>query len=173
MPHGQRFYAARLLAGETVWRLSAPVHSADQCPPRAPSVLIGGHPSARHVQAPHARSPAPSARSGCRTDFPHHGAAQELATHHGHHPAVADEEAHFWPREAVPVDHTRVEHDPSCFAFLRGAARPAGRGDSPGMARFVILEGEGESIDGLCATLMRVIRRCFPVPPYRARWSIY
>src|SRR3954453_14689236 len=33
-----------------------------------------------------------------------------------------------------------------------------------------ILEGEGESIDGVRTTLVRVIRRCFPAPPYRARW---
>src|SRR5690242_233956 len=33
-----------------------------------------------------------------------------------------------------------------------------------------ILEGEGESIDGVYTTLVRVIRRCFPAPPYRARW---
>ena len=50
------------------------------------------------------------------------------------------------------------------------AARSAGRSDAPGMARSVILEGEGESIDGVCTTLVRVIRRCFPAPPYRARW---
>jgi hypothetical protein len=38
------------------------------------------------------------------------------------------------------------------------------------MAGSVILEDEGESIDGVCATVVRVIRRCFPAPPYRPRW---
>ncbi len=33
------------------------------------------------------------------------------------------------------------------------------------MARSVILEGEGESIDGVCTILVRVIRRCFPALP--------
>ena len=56
------------------------------------------------------------------------------------------------------------------FRSFAGAARSAGRSDAPGMARSVILEGEGESIDGVCTTLVRVIRRCFPAPPYRARW---
>ena len=58
------------------------------------------------------------------------------------------------------------------FRSFAGAARSAGRSDAPGMARSVILEGEGESIDGSCTTLVRVIRRCFPAPPYRARWPI-
>src|SRR4051812_38437247 len=38
------------------------------------------------------------------------------------------------------------------------------------MARSVILEGEGGSIEGVCTTLVRVIRRCIPAPPYPARW---
>src|SRR3954470_21897727 len=71
----------------------------------------------------------------------------------------------------VPTEVQAVSHHemPSCFAVLRDAARSAGRSDAPGMARSVILEGEGESIDGVCTTLVRVIRRCFPAPPYRAR----
>jgi hypothetical protein len=47
-----------------------------------------------------------------------------------------------------------------------------GRGDAPGMARSVILGCEEESIDGSCTTLVRVIRRCFPAPPYRPRWPV-
>src|SRR3954465_8439594 len=39
------------------------------------------------------------------------------------------------------------------------------------MSRSVILEREGESVGGLCTTLVREIRRCFPAPPYRARWA--
>jgi hypothetical protein len=49
---------------------------------------------------------------------------------------------------------------------------PVGRGDAPGMARSVILGCEEESIDGSCTTLVRVIRRCFPAPPYRPRWPV-
>jgi hypothetical protein len=54
-------------------------------------------------------------------------------------------------------------------SFAGGVARSACRGDAPVMARSAILECEGESIDGVCTTLVRVIRRCFPAPPYRAR----
>jgi hypothetical protein len=59
----------------------------------------------------------------------------------------------------------------SCFAvLLRLLPGPQVVATRPGMARSVILEGEGESIDGVCTTLVRVIRRCFPAPPYRVRW---
>jgi hypothetical protein len=58
----------------------------------------------------------------------------------------------------------------SCFAFLLEVLPgSAGRGDAPVMAGSAILECEGESIDGVCTTLVRVIRRCSPAPPYRAR----
>jgi len=56
------------------------------------------------------------------------------------------------------------------FRSLGVLPGPVGRSDAPGTARSVILEGEGENIDGVCTTLVRVIRRCFPAPPYRARW---
>ena len=80
--------------------------------------------------------------------------------------------ADFHPlnRPSEPAEAATEPARPSCFAFLLEVLPgSAGRGDAPVMARSAILECEGESIDGVCTTLVRVIRRCSPAPPYRAR----
>jgi hypothetical protein len=44
--------------------------------------------------------------------------------------------------------------------------------DTPVTARLLVVEAEEGSIDGSYTTLVRVIRRCFPMPRYRARYPI-
>ena len=67
----------------------------------------------------------------------------------------------------------RCSSSPLVFRSFPGAGRRSWvAGDTPVMSGSWILEGEEESIDGSFITLVRVIRRCFPAPPYRARWPV-
>jgi hypothetical protein len=70
-------------------------------------------------------------------------------------------------------EQTRKSQGSSTLVFRSFAA--AGRrsvGDTPGTGGSWILECEEESIDGSATILVRVIRRCLPAPPHRARWPV-
>ena len=66
----------------------------------------------------------------------------------------------------VILDNPRVSQFWRC-------RRSVGRGDTPVTRGSWILEGEEDSIDRSFTVLVRVIRRCLPGPPPRARWPVF
>src|SRR6476661_10315791 len=62
--------------------------------------------------------------------------------------------------------HARV----SRFSWRRDG--PWDRGDTPVTSGLWILTREEDSIDRSFTVLVRVIRRCLPAPPHRARWPV-
>src|SRR3954468_4171151 len=66
----------------------------------------------------------------------------------------------------------RNTSDPSCFAVFWRCRWSVGRGDTPVTRGSWILDGEEDSIDRSFTVLVKVIRRCLPDPPPRARWPV-
>src|SRR6478752_2219017 len=58
----------------------------------------------------------------------------------------------------------------SRFSWRRDG--PWDRGDTPVTSGLWILTREEDSIDRSFTVLVRVIRRCLPAPPHRARWPV-
>ena len=103
-------------------------------------------------------------RAAQQQDQPEHLPEDQVQQPQRHAGIMSDQRS---PLVSDPGPTSGTPQDPSCFAVSWCCAGPVGRGDAPGTRGSVILEGEGESIDGSCTTLVRVIRRCFPAPPYR------
>jgi hypothetical protein len=72
----------------------------------------------------------------------------------------------------TPVDDVMTRPAPSCFAVFWRCRWSVGRGGHAGDAWFVDLGCEEESIDRSFTVVVRVIRRCLPGPPHRARWPV-
>jgi hypothetical protein len=62
--------------------------------------------------------------------------------------------------------------DPSCFAVFGRCRWSVSRGDTPMAGGSWILGCEEDSIDRSFTVLVRVVRRCLPAPPHRARWPV-
>jgi hypothetical protein len=57
-------------------------------------------------------------------------------------------------------------------SFLALSLARRARGDTPVTGGSWISRCEEDSIDCSCTVLVRVIRRCLPAPPHRARWPV-
>ena len=72
-----------------------------------------------------------------------------------------------------PPAHAGDRPVPLVFrSFLALSLARRARGDTPVTGGSWILRREEDSIDRSCTVLVRVIRRCLPAPPHRARWPV-
>src|SRR6187431_840667 len=71
-----------------------------------------------------------------------------------------------------PLRRRRCGHCPSCFAVSGAVAGLWVAGTRQGRVVRGRLGCEEDSIDRSCTVLVRVIRRCLPAPPHRARWPV-
>ena len=73
--------------------------------------------------------------------------------------------------ELLPSVGADTDHDQQAeFVLLQPDV--VGRGDTPVMCGLWILAREEDSIDRSFTVLVRVICRCLPAPPHRARWPV-